>query len=307
MIASSFEHGIEVLQLSGKELDLKIVPALGGKMISLINKKLQQEFLWTNSNLPLAINNIGDEYDPNFLGGIDELIPNDIPETIDSIAYPDHGELWTTRLQHHIKEESITVHGTLELSQLFYSKTIRLDDDGPMVHINYLIRNDSPETRHFLWKLHAALKIEEGSRLVTGATLGAVVDPAYSRFSQTQPFGWPRIEETDASVVPPKNGSMDFFYLYGNQPAEMQMLSANKNALFAYRYDSSVFPYQWYFASYGGFLDHYTAILEPCTTMPISMNEAAALQQCTVLQPGEELTTTVTIFAGKPQDFTPTI
>jgi hypothetical protein len=38
----------------------------------------------------------GADYDSNFYGGIDELIPNDIPENIDGIDDPDHGELWTT-------------------------------------------------------------------------------------------------------------------------------------------------------------------------------------------------------------------
>ena len=83
-------------------------------------------------------------------------------------------------------------------------------------------------------------------------------------------------------------------YFAENKPAE-----GKKE--FSYTYDKHIFPYQWYFASYGGFLDHYTAILEPCTAMPLSVNDAKALNQCTVLQPGEELNTSVRIFAGKAQ------
>jgi hypothetical protein len=40
------------------------------------------------------------------------------------------------------------------------------------------------------------------------------------------------------------------------------------------------------------------AILEPCTTMPLSVSEAAALGQCSVLESGEELSTQVEIYAG---------
>ena len=91
---------------------------------------------------------------------------------------------------------------------------------------------------------------------------------------------------------------MDFFYLYNAAEGSMRIQHAQDNAVFAYSYDKKVFPYQWYFASYGAFLDHYTAIIEPCTTMPISVNEARRLHQCSSLQPGETLQTSVTIYAG---------
>ena len=63
---------------------------------------------------------------------------------------------------------------------------------------------------------------------------------------------------------------------------------------FSIEFDLNVFPYAWYFASYGGFDGHHVAILEPCTTVPISVNEAKDLGTCPVLQPGESIETTYT-------------
>jgi hypothetical protein len=76
-------------------------------------------------------------------------------------------------------------------------------------------------------------------------------------------------------------------------------LLGQNESVFSLQYNRAVFPYQWYFASYGGFLHHYTAILEPCSSMPMSVNAAARLNQCTTLNPGKELKTTVKIYAGK--------
>src|ERR1017187_4328079 len=98
MSSRNIKNGIEILTMKNDHLELNIVPALGGKIFSIFNKHLQKEFLWTNKNLSLKIDSHGMDYDSNFVGGIDELIPNDIPETIDLIAYPDHGELWTHSL-----------------------------------------------------------------------------------------------------------------------------------------------------------------------------------------------------------------
>ncbi|WP_153799007.1 hypothetical protein [Foetidibacter luteolus] len=295
-------NDIQLINIANRHLQISISPANGGRVTSLYNKRMQREFLWTNPTLPLAINQEGDEYDPNFFGGIDELIPNDLPETIDGIAYPDHGELWTTALNHEISGEQVTVSGQLRLSGLFYSKTVYLDEQSPIVHLRYKIKNYSGEPRHFLWKLHAALTISEGAKVVSKARHGQVVDTAYSRFSHTEKFSWPNIENTNAAIIPAKNGTMDFFYLFDEETGKMQLQSADNTALFSYEYDPQIFPYQWYFASYGGFLDHYTAILEPCTSMPISVNDAAKLNQCTVLQPGEQLETSVRIFAGRVND-----
>ena len=78
----------------------------------------------------------------------------------------------------------------------------------------------------------------------------------------------------------------------------MAWRSGASDLMFEYRFDTGVFPYAWYFASYGGFDGHYVAILEPCTTMPLSVNEAAPLGQCSVLEAGQALDTGITIYVG---------
>ena len=179
----------------------------------------------------------GANYDANFFGGIDELIPNDIPENIDSIAYPDHGELWTTSLDYKLFEDRISVFGKLKLSGLYYKKTVHLEANSPVIYLEYKIRNETNFKRNFLWKLHAALAIEGGDKLVTSAQKAKVADPDYSRFMNLNEFKWPLIENTDASIVPYKNSSIDFFYLYDIEQAEMQLLSGKDNHLFSYNYD----------------------------------------------------------------------
>lgn len=303
MISSNITNGIEILTMESHDLIFSIAPALGGKITSIFNKKLDKEFLWTNENAPLKIHPRSTDYDSNFFGAIDELIPNDITETVDSITYPDHGELWTTVLQSLVTDEKITVYGKLELSGLYYSKTIYPDPNRPILYLNYKIKNESNVQRNFLWKLHAALKIQPGDKLVTGAKYGKVVDPEYSRFKELNEFPWPFIENQDASIVPPPGDTMDFFYLYNVPRGEMKLVSSDEKHLFSYNYDLKVFPCQGYFASYGGFFNHYTAILEPCTNMPISVNEAKSKGQCAILERGEELSTTVRIYAGEKNNY----
>lgn len=128
-------NNVELFTGENDHIKFEIVPAAGGKIISVYNKKLDKEFLWRNADLLLETHKPGADYDSNFIGGIDELIPNDIPENIDGVDYPDHGELWTTALDYELLQDKISVFGKLELSGLYYRKIISLNDNSPILRI----------------------------------------------------------------------------------------------------------------------------------------------------------------------------
>lgn len=324
-------EGLRALILSNDLLSATIVPAVGGRIVSLVHKPTDHEFLWRNANLRLEALPAGSEYDPNFYGGIDELLPNDLPETVAGVDLPDHGELWTLPLEHHahaeisvrtggsttvrlfpwlvtketysptleVKDSVIHLSGLLPRSQLRYERWISLAPDKPELISAYRITNESDRRQPVLWKLHAALNIAPGDRIVCPAKTAQVVDPEYTRWNTLTPFSWPYIDGDWADLIPEKNGTVDFLYLYDLKEGRIAWERPDAAGLrFEYRFDTKVFPCAWYFASYGGFLDHYTAILEPCTTMPISMKEAAKSGTCLWLDPGEDVSTAVSIYAG---------
>lgn len=295
------KNNIKHISLENDYLKVEMIPDIGGRIISLIDKKTGHQFLWTNEKLPLERHSAGSEYDPYFYGGIDELLPNDMPEHINGVDSPDHGELWTMSLDYSVGEDSVTVSGLLPLSGLKYSREMRLYPDKPGIELKYRIINPTQSPKEFLWKFHAALNIEKGDEIISPSKTGKVVDPEYTRWTDLEPFSWPVLQNKRADMIPEKDGSVDFFFLYDLKQGYMAWHRPEKKLAFMYSFDKSVFPYNWYFASYGGFLNHYTAVLEPCTSMPLSVREAARLKQCSVLQPEEELSTTVNIYAGDDQ------
>ena len=105
--------GTPVIRLESEFLKVDIAPEVGGRVISVLNKKVGQEFLWRNEALSLKKLSPGSEYDPNFYGGIDELMPNDIAEVINGINCPDHGELWTTALEWQNTDRALKLSGRL--------------------------------------------------------------------------------------------------------------------------------------------------------------------------------------------------
>lgn len=291
------QDSTKVIRLTGAHLEVEVAPEIGGRITNIRSLKAGHQFLWKNPALSLEKRPDGSAYDPNFYGGIDELIPNDMPEDLDGVFLPDHGELWTHALDCEVLENGLSLSGTLPLCGLQYRRSIILCEDAPGIALEYTITNPTAEVKKFLWKFHAALAIEPGDEILCPAKTAKVADPAYSRWTDFRPFHWPEIEGARADLIPPKDGTTDFLYLSELTEGYMGWRRGDELA-FLYRFDPAVFPYCWYFASYGGFLGHYTAVLEPCTAMPMSVKEAAALQQCSVLKAGETLTTTVHIYAG---------
>jgi len=290
--------GVPIVRLESTELQVDVAPSVGGRIVGILNKPAGYEFLWRNRGLKLEAKPSGAEYDPNFYGGIDELLPNDIAEPINGVDCPDHGELWTTPLDYEVFENRLVIQGRLPRFGLRYERTMKLRGDTPWVDFEYQLTNTTGEPREFLWKLHAALAVREGDVIECPARQARIVDPAWSRFKETQPFPWPNIEGRRANVIPPKDGTMDFFYLFDLTAGEMWWRRPSAGLKFGYQFDTRVFAYAWLFASYGGFLDHYTIILEPCTAMPMSVKGASTNRQCSRLQPGETLRTNVSLYAG---------
>jgi hypothetical protein len=293
--------GTRIVRVANDFLQVDVAPGVGGRIVNLVENSSNHQFLWHNAALKLEKLEPGAAYDPNFYGAIDELIPNDIPEIINGIECPDHGELWTASLDYQIDGETLLLSGTLPIFGLRYERRMTLASNSPTINLDYHIENISGARREFLWKLHSALKIGAGDRIICPAHTAVVGDLEYSRWSSAQPFGWPNVEGQRADVVPEKDGTMDFLYLYDLEEGQMAWESADGSLTFVYEFDLNVFPYAWMFASFGGFDDHYMAILEPCTTMPISVNEAAKLGQCSVLEAGEVLETHVAMYAGPTQ------
>src|SRR6266404_5117060 len=157
--------GIPLVRLESDFLRVDVAPGVGGRIISLVEKHSGYEFLWRNSKLKLESLPSGSEYDPNFYGGIDELLPNDIPEMVGGINCPDHGELWTTPLAPAIEGERLLLRGTLPKFGLTYERSMALRSDAPRLDLTYRISNPTQQTREFLWKLHAALAVEAGDVL----------------------------------------------------------------------------------------------------------------------------------------------
>jgi hypothetical protein len=60
-------------------------------------------------------------------------------------------------------------------------------------------------------------------------------------------------------------------------------------------YNLADFPYCWLFMALGGWRNHYTVVLEPCTNVPKDLKTAKAAGTCAYLEPGRSREYSVSI------------
>jgi len=297
-------HGLRALVVENRHLRLVILPELGGKLWSLVDKATDREIFWHNPRMGPRPAPYGAAYDDWFCGGWDELFPNDAPTSFAGDLYPDHGEWWAMPFAWEIttqRPDEVTVHcwraGVVTDTRV--DRWITLRADAPTFTTRYRIHNAGSQPLDYLWKLHPALAIAPGARIDLPA---CTVRPeaAFNDRLDKQPFTWPAArgaqgEAVDMRVVPGKEAATcDFYYATDLAAGWCALTNAAAGVGFGLAFDPAVFRSVWVFGAYGGWRGHYTTILEPCTGYPYQLEEAVAQGTASQLATGATLDTTVT-------------
>jgi hypothetical protein len=180
-----------------------------------------------------------------------------------------------------------------------YEKKITLHPESGRIDLDYVIKNLRTTPSHFLWKMHAAMKIQAGDVIGCPAKTGTLLDEDFANRHGQPTFPWPNWKSDRMDLIPDINSQRrEFFYVSDLDRGEMRVESPTANTFFEYQFDKAVFPYCWVFATYGGWNGLYTMVLEPATAVPYVLSKSIANGTCSCLQPGEEIRTRVTINVG---------
>ncbi len=287
--------GLPAFRLQSPHLLVDVAPGVGGRLVRLVHRPTGQDFFWHNQALALERLEPDADYNPNFYGGMDELLPNDIREPLNGHRGLDHGELWTTALESEIAGEALVLRGLLPLCGLRYERTLSLAPDGAAMTAHYRITNGADAPRAFMLKLHPAFAIDPGDRIECPAARATVAAAQWSRWGDAPPFAWPHAPRGGrADLVPENDGTTDFLVLDGLRSGTVALHRRRLGLTVRMDFDTGEMPFVWLFASYGGFYGHTVAVIEPCNTMPNRVDEARGSGRTTVLAPGEYFRTQVT-------------
>jgi hypothetical protein len=294
-------YGFRALVLENRYLRAVLLPELGGKIWSLVDKRADREILWHNPRVPPRPAVYGACYDDWFCGGWDELFPTDAAATVDGDHYPDHGEWWALPFAWSVEQEADAVLVTLRcpgvVTTTHTAKRVVLRADEPQLHITQRIHNQGLKPIDFVWKMHPALKVNPNSRIdLPPAQIYTAAFFNERLAAGTNTYSWPiapgRGGDIDMRQIPPfDSASCDFYYATGFAAGWCALTDTATASGFGIAFDPQIFPAIWVFGAYGGWRGHYTCLLEPATGYPYRLEDAIAQGTASRIEAGASLET----------------
>jgi len=162
-------QGFESLQIESQVLRLVTVPELGGKIVSIFDKRRDYEWL-VSPTRPLRPASWGSRFSDYDLSGWDEMFPTiNACEFVgvDGTRYnlPDHGELWTQAWATTSADDtalSMCAYGVFQS----YKLERRLEiTDADTLYLDYTLTSQAEHPFPFIWAAHPLFRAFPESRL----------------------------------------------------------------------------------------------------------------------------------------------
>ncbi len=254
----------QIVNLENENIRLSVDISYGGKPISLINKKHNTEWVWFDEDKKFNFNpEQYSDYDSQWIGGYEELFPNDKVEVFNNRQAPDHGELWASHWKILKKSQtSLTIVTKGYFTNAYVYKEFDLNSNKLTVHYSF----DEINLDTFLFKLHLALPINQ-NKIDFNFESYQKVDEQFGNIASNNNLN------SFISSINKNEGTNDFIYFYGVD-GKISVKDREDNELIL-RYDNKTLPYFWIFQSRGGWNGLNVNVLEPCNAGLKDIDEAA--------------------------------
>jgi galactose mutarotase-like enzyme len=231
--------GFKAITIKSEKISLTTIPELGGKIISIINRGTDFDFVWRNEYVKLK----KFFYDSNFSisdsSGVSECFPTIAPcKYMDfpwkGIDIPDHGEIWPLSFKTIIKGDKVTqeTHGV----RFPYIFTRVICVDVNVIKLSYKVDNLSQFKFNFIWSIHPIFKLFEGTDLIIKGYPNVTVDFSTNKelVLRDKKYKWPVIETEDGRKIDFSRISVDETYavkfvLLNLSIGEVTLKYSNKN------------------------------------------------------------------------------
>ncbi len=291
--------------LANDFLRLTVLPELGGKLSSLTLPSGGE--LLQGALKPYAVRTATEPFDGADGSGWDECLPSIGPCTVsfgDQTAHvEDHGDFW--RLPFIVDAASDTelrMHAEGTSLPLLFERVLRLE--GPVLHLEYAVRNRADVEVPYGWSTHPLFAVEPYDRIhlpgsVREVTAAASANGRLGAAGSIHP--WPGTinaldgEPLDLALA----GSIDDGVgdkLVTASPSEgwAALERRTLRTLLTLHFDPAVWPFLGLWICYGGWPSDtkakkgYTVALEPCNLLIDSLADSLAQGAGDRLAPGEQ-------------------
>ena len=269
--------GVDSVVLENDTYRVEFLPDSGGKMVSLIDRKNDYEFLVQKDWPDYRKGTFAGSYVEAECSGFDDMFP-----TIDECEYEnepwkgimlaDHGEVWSLPWRVLAEDErslKLSVHGIR--FPYILEKQIVLSDDG--VCLDYELSNPTPFDFDYLWGGHMMINVEEGMKVVLPddfKTAVSVLSNGVAEYGDTYTWPWLKDKNGDdyrGDIVRNKSaGGFEKYYFIDKVREGTCLLEypdGRKHLRISWSVDTV--PYLGILMNEDGWDGLYNIFIEPCS------------------------------------------
>lgn len=314
-------EGQPAFTLESDQARLVVLPRIGGKIASLIDKASGDELLWRNSDRPHREPTYGTGWANYDMSGWEDCLPtvaaSPYPEwPWQGIELPEHGEVWAVPWRALAVDDGVELrtHGV----RLPYHFEKRVSLAGNRVRLSHRIANPSAFPIRYLWATHPLFRVRRAMRVVLPPGLHVRVD--WSRDERLGSFlaelSWPTAQNSRGEFVEldrvgdPDLGQADKLYTAVNDEGWCGLYDPEHGQAIALVFDPHQLPYIGIWINQGGWPvggeTCYNVGLEPTCGYPDRLDVACTRGSAATLVPGEEREWDVELCFG-PADSVPAL
>jgi len=307
----------QALEIESEQFRLTLLPAMGAKVISLIDKSSGYDYLWHNPQRPYRRPAFGDLYTDYDVSGWDECFP-----TIAEAPYPDgawrgilaadHGEVWTLPWETCEVLKTSQVCMWTEGIRFPYRFERRMDfSQAGQIALTYTAHNRAPFPFKCFWSMHPSFAVTPATRILLPAETRYRVeistDERVGSFLSEHP--WPVVadrhgKEIDLSIMGPADqGYMEKLFSTRLAQGWGAFYDPESDQYLAFTFSPEEVPFIGVCTNRGAFPlgagKWFDLMFEPCTGWPDRLDLAATRGACMVIPPRGELRWTVNVHLGR--------
>jgi hypothetical protein len=298
-IVEAVWHGMEAVTIEGAVLRATIIPGLGAKIASLVDKRIDHEWLVGPGSRPVRPVAYGATWAEHDMSGWDEMFP-----TINACPYPgpaapgtplpDHGEVWSmpwSREPAAAGELTLGVSGHALPYRLIRTASV----EGSSLRLRYRVVNLAGDPLSFLWAAHPQFACTAETRILLPPEVHEVLrvyDPGMGWSAEGTHQSWPEtLDPGGPPVRLDRVGAVsrdDCRKLY--VPAELRvswagLVDASSGNWLRLKWNAGMVPYLGVWVDEGCFNTVSTVALEPTTGFYDSLATAVQAGRILTLPP----------------------
>lgn len=304
-------HGQQARTLENDTIRTVVVPDLGAKIVSLLDKRTQLEWLIAPGDRPLKLVPYGAAFTEQDMSGWDEMFPTIVacahpaPGEQHGTPLPDHGEVWSLPW----KLETAPSPGALKLCvtgrALPYRLTRTLSyTTADTLKMHYELENLGQDTMPYLWAAHPQFLCGDQAEIRFPPQVTKVCNTLPAEWGWGKPetrFAWPDAVQRgriDCTGPPSRKQARKFYLLPETCVAWVGLIRRPAGDWLRLAWDPTEIPYLGLWVDEGA-LNHATvAAPEPTTGFYDSLTVAWEKNRVTMIDPGETQLWTLVVRLG---------